>query len=528
MVALPAPALSAAAMRAADQVTIDEWGLPGFTLMETAGRAAVHRIEHAYGAMAGKRVHCFCGKGNNGGDGFVVARVLHARGARVRVIALAEAEAMTEDAARNWRLLEHLAAHDAEDRIALARFESLRQVAAFGAADLLVDALLGTGLTSALREPVRSLVAWINEQPTPCVALDVPTGLHTDHGRALGEAVRADLTVTMGALKTGLLVNDGPVFSGRIDVAEIGIPRAVLEEQAAAHDGCAWQADDATVAGWLPERGPGAHKYSAGLALVVAGSPGMTGAPVMAARAAYRAGAGFVTCVCHEAIETTLAAKLTEVTTRTLPGTDDGGIDPEGALEALARPLEKARSLLIGPGLGQHPETQRFIRTLLTRIDVPAVLDADALNALAADPAFLAEHARGRWILTPHAGEFRRLAGDDVDLDDRVRTAQHFARRWNSVLVLKGLPSLVAAPDGTAFVNATGGPALATAGTGDVLAGLCVGLLAQGLAPLHAAVAALHLGGAAADRYAARRAARSMVATDLLAELPAVLHERFR
>ena len=527
MVSLPAPVLSAAAMRAADRVTIDEWELPGFTLMETAGRAAVRCIEHAYGPMAGRRVHCFCGKGNNGGDGFVVARVLHARGAHVRVIALAGAEAMTDDAARNWRLLEHLAAHDAEDRLALARFESLRQVAAFETADLHVDALLGTGLTSALREPVRSLVAWINEQPTPCVALDAPTGLHTDHGRALGGAVRAERTVTMGALKTGLLVNDGPVFCGQIDVAEIGIPRAVLEAQAGAHDGCAWQADDATVAAWLPERGPDAHKYSAGLALVVAGSPGMTGAPVMAARAAYRAGAGFVTCGCHEAIETTLAAKLTEVTTRTLPGTG-GGIDPEGALDALAPPLEKARGLLLGPGLGQHPATQRFVRTLLARSEVPAVLDADALNALAGDPGFLAEHAHGRWILTPHAGEFRRLAGDDVDLDDRVRTAQHFARRWNCVLVLKGLPSLVAAPDGTTFVNATGGPALATAGTGDVLAGLCVGLLAQGLAPLHAAVAALHLGGAAADRYTARRAARSMVATDLLAELPAVLHERFR
>ena len=501
-----APILTAEAMRAADRFAIDDFGVPGFTLMETAGRAAAAWIDKIYGPMAGQRVICFCGKGNNGGDGFVVSRVLFERGAHVRVVALDGPEAMTEDAAHNWQLLERLGARDGEGRLALERFENLRQVAAFERADLHVDALLGTGLTSALREPVRGLVAWINEQAVPVAALDVPTGLHSDHGRALGEAIRADLTVTMGALKTGLLVNDA------------------ARRQ---HDGCALRAGDATIRAWLPQRAADAHKYSAGLALVVAGSPGMTGAPVMAATAAYRAGAGFVTCACHEAIEPTLAHKLTEVTTLTLPGTGDGGLDPGGALDALADRLEKARGLLVGPGLGRHPQTQQFVRELLVHTAVPAVLDADALNALADDPDFLAEHARGRWILTPHAGEFRRLAGDDVDLDDRVRTAQVWARRWNCVLVLKGLPSVVAAPDGTAFVNATGGPALATAGTGDVLAGLVAGLLAQGLAPLEAAVAALHLGGAAADRYATRHAARSMVATDLLGELPAVLHERF-
>jgi len=189
--------------------------------------------------------------------------------------------------------------------------------------------------------------------------------------------------------------------------------------------------------------------------------------------------------------------------------------------------MDKARALLVGPGLGRAAGTTQFVRDLLRASDHPAVIDADGLNALAEDPAPL-DQAAGRWILTPHAGEFRRLAGDDADLDDPIRTAQTYAQRWNCVLLLKGMPSIVAAPNGTAFVNGTGNPALATAGTGDVLAGLCVSLLAQGLPPTQAALCALHLGGAAADRYAAHTESRTMMALDLLTQLPPVLNERFR
>jgi len=519
------PVLTAEAMREADRFSIEEYGIPGFTLMETAARGAADRIEQAFGPLAGKTVTCFGGKGNNGGDGFVVARVLHARGARVRVLAMSGPEAMSDDAAHNWRLLEQLAEHDS-DRLALARFEDLQQLAAYREADLYVDALLGTGLASALREPLHGLVAWLNEQPSPVVALDVPTGLHSDRGVILGAAVRADLTVTMGALKVGLLINDGPAVAGRVEVVEIGIPRFVID-RVQARPGCAWLPTDAAVEAWLPERPRDAHKYSAGMALVVGGAAGMTGAPVMASVAAARVGAGYVTCACPRSIQPLLAAKMTEVTTLALPETPDGTLNPDGALDTLAPRLEKARALLVGPGQGRHADTQRFIRALLQQTDLPVVVDADALNALADDPDLIARHAAGRWILTPHAGEFRRLAGAEVDLSDRVGVVQEYARRWNCVLILKGLPSVVGTPDGAAFINATGNPALATAGTGDVLAGLCAGLLAQGLPPVPAAVAALHLGGAAADRYAAHHHPRTMIATDLLDQLPLVLKERF-
>lgn len=520
------PILTAEAMREADRFTIEDYGLPGFTLMESAGRGAADQIEAHWGSITGKTVACFCGKGNNGGDGFVVARVLHARGATVQVFALSDPDDMSEDAARNWHLLEQLADNDGAHRLLLTQFENLRQVAAFQPADVYIDALLGTGLTSDLREPIRSLVAWLNKQPQPTVALDVPTGLHSDTGTLLGDAVRADLTVTMGALKAGLLLGEGPVRSGQVETVEIGIPRFVLEE-VRQQPGCAWYPTDAAIADWLPRRMHDAHKYSAGLALIVAGSPGMTGAPVMASLSAARTGAGFVTCACPAAIQDTLATKLTEVTTLALPEQQDGGIDTKAALDTLAPRLEKARALLIGPGMGQAPATQHFIRSLLQETSLPVVVDADGLNALADDPGFITKHAEGRWVLTPHTGEFTRLADDGVNLKDRIRTAQTYAQRWNCVLILKGMPSLTATPDGTVYINPTGNPALATAGTGDVLAGMCTGLLAQGLSPLHAAVCALHVGGAAADRYAFHRHGATMMATDLLDHLPLVLRERF-
>jgi hydroxyethylthiazole kinase-like uncharacterized protein yjeF len=520
------PVLTAEAMREADRFAIEAYGIPGFTLMETAGRGAADRIEEAFGPMAGKTAACICGKGNNGGDGFVVARVLHARGARVRVLAMSERDALSDDAAHNWRLLEHLAARD-DDRLALARFENLDQLAAYAGADLYVDALLGTGLASALREPLHGVVTWLNDQPSPTVALDVPTGLHSDQGTILGTAVYADLTVTMGALKVGLLINEGPAVAGRVAVVEIGIPRFVID-RVQTRPGCAWLPTDAAVAAWLPTRPRDAHKYSVGMALIVGGAAGLTGAPVMASRAAARVGAGYVTCACPRSIQPILATKMTEVTTLALPETPAGGLDPDGALDALTPGLEKARALLVGPGQGRHADTRRFVRALLQQTDLPAVVDADALHALADDPDWMARHAAGRWILTPHAGEFRGLAGADVDLSDRVRVAQEYAQRWNCVLLLKGLPSVVSSPDGAAFIDATGGnPALATAGTGDVLAGLCAGLLAQGLPPTRAAVCALHLGGAAADRYTAHRHQRTMIATDLLDQLPLVMNERF-
>ncbi len=521
------PVLTADAMREADRFTIEEYGVPGFTLMESAGRGAADRIAAAYGPLADQPAMILCGKGNNGGDGLVVARQLLAYGAEVHVVTMDPPDALRGDPARNYALLEQLRASE-RDRLTLRVFDGLDALDAYAQRvrpALYVDALLGTGLTSALREPIRGVVSWLNDRPAPVVAIDVPTGLHSDTGAVLGDAVVADRTVTMAALKAGLLLGEGPRVAGALDVIEIGIPRFALDRAAEA-PGCARLTTDAGVRRWLPTRAHDAYKYSVGMALVVGGAPGYTGAPVMAAQAAARAGAGYVACACPSAVQPILAGKLTEIPTIALPD-GEAGIRPDAALQALDDTLPRARALLVGPGLGRAPDTARFVQALLRQSDRPAVVDADGLNALAGQMNAFAPHAAGRWILTPHAGEFRRLAGSDADLEDRLRTAQAYAERWNCVLLLKGMPSVVACPDGTAYVNGTGNPALATAGTGDVLAGFCTGFLAQGLTPKHAALCALHVGGAAADRYAARVHARTTVALDLLDQLPSVLDERF-
>ena len=524
--ALP-PVLTADAMRDADRFTIEEYGVPGFTLMESAGRGATDCIDDAYGPLADRPVMILCGKGNNGGDGLVVARQLLAYRAEVHVVTTDPPDALRDDPAHNYDLLQQLQGAES-DRLTLHVFEDLDALDAYAQRTrpvLYVDALLGTGLTSDLREPILSLVQWLNNQPAPTVALDVPTGLHSDTGAVLGGAVVADRTVTMAALKAGLLTGEGPRVAGALDVVDIGIPRHVVDGVLDA-PGCARLTTDAAIRRWLPERPHNAHKYSVGMALVVGGAPGYTGAPVMSALAAARAGAGYVACACPASVQSVLAGKMTEVPTIALPD-GDTGIRPDAALDALDGSLQKARALLIGPGLGRAADTARFARTLLRTSDRPAVIDADGLNALAGHMDDLATQAGGQWILTPHAGEFRRLAGDAAHLGDRIRTAQTYAERWNSVLLLKGMPSIVACPDGTAYVNGTGNPALATAGTGDVLAGLCVSFLAQGCTPKHAALCALHIGGAAADRYAARHSRRTMMALDLLDELPSVFDARF-
>lgn len=524
------PVLSAEAMRAADDSTINEFGIPGFTLMESAGRGTALMLERSLGGLDDKRINIYCGKGNNGGDGYVIARYLYNSGAKLQVISLGASDELSEDARSNFRLLQKMAERDADRRLSLATFEAVDHIPA---ADVHVDALLGTGLTSDLREPVLSLVNWLNEQPGTKIAVDLPTGLHTDLGEPLGSAFNADWTFTMGARKTGQCVGQGKTICGRVEVVDIGIPRFVLEEPVASGErSCAWLSDDRAVRSWLPDRSYDANKYSVGLALVVAGSAGMTGAPVMAATAAARIGAGYVVCACDHRIQATLGVKMTEVTTIPLAA-GENGIDPEGAMEAVRGRLEKTQGALIGCGLGRDPDTQAFVRRFLSEVDVPVVVDADGLNALAGHTELIEQHANGRWVLTPHMGEFRRLAGDEIDSNDAldpsdtVALAQHFAAKWNCVLLLKGLPSVVATPTGTAYLNATGGPALASAGTGDVLSGLCAGLLAQGMDPERAAVAALHIGGAAADAYASRFDGRTLQAMDIIGELPELLKERF-
>ncbi len=520
------PILTGAAMRRADQTTISELGIPGLTLMETAGRGIVGHMLDRIEGVRDKHVLVVCGKGNNGGDGLVVARGLAEAGCRVTVLLLFHWNEMSEDALANLEVLRRLLQLTSPPAVEIVQFESVSAIDDLREADVIVDAMLGTGIESELRDPIRSVVDWINGSNARVVAVDIATGISTDTGKVLGTAVRAQLTVTMAALKVGHVVGDGPDYSGQVEVVDIGIPRAVLDS-CAADPGCAVSTTDREVARWFKPRSRDAHKYSAGTLVAAVGSKRFPGAAVMSSSAASRMGAGYVICGAPKSIQSTLSANLTDVTILPLEETVDGNL-ARSARQGLEERLGKATAILVGCGIGRDSETLDFVLDLVSNVDVPGVIDADGLYALQRDKSALRRDKGREWILTPHWGEFKALVGDDsIDPTDRVRLASRFAQEWGCVLLLKGMPSVVGCPDGRVYINRTGNSGVATAGTGDVLAGFCAGLLAQGLDPVEAAVAGLHIGGAAADMFASRADSRTLVAMDLVNLIPETVKTRF-
>ncbi|MEM1448888.1 MAG: NAD(P)H-hydrate dehydratase [Planctomycetota bacterium] len=545
------PVFSTEAMRAADRATIEEFGIGGFTLMETAARASADAIEERHGPAARLDALVLAGRGNNGGDGLAIARHLAHRGARVVVVTLASADegGGTPDARHNLALLRAMIERDPDlqlelhevatesdvdaviGRIAPGRIDAGRIDA--GRATIAVDALLGIGQRGPLGAPIPRLVDLANGC-ADAVAIDVPTGIDSDTGEALEPGhVRADLTVSMAALKPCHLFGAGRGASGDVVVADIGIPR-YLEERVLGADGSAVVPTDAAVAEQLPPpRATGAHKDSVGLALVVAGSEAYPGAAVLATTAAGGIGAGYVVCATTPSARAAIAARAPMAATVALPTTGSGGIAVDAVEEVVAR-ATRARALLVGPGLDRDDGTVQFVRELLARVELPTVVDADGLYALAEGGVdeFPAE-ARARWVLTPHLGEFRRLvrgAGDDpaaLDLERRTWLVRAWAERLGATLVLKGAPSVTSDPRGRTFVASSVEAAHATAGSGDVLAGTIVGLLAQGLDGVSAAVCAQHVGAAAAQAWREDRDPRSMQPTDAVEALPHVLRERF-
>jgi ADP-dependent NAD(P)H-hydrate dehydratase / NAD(P)H-hydrate epimerase len=514
------PILSVAAMQAADRYAIDELAIPGFALMDVAGRAVFRAISARL--QPEDTVTVFCGPGNNGGDGYVVARLLVQAGHRVRVVRT-KAPAEGSDASRHAALLDRLHAHGFSDRFSIISAEAFLSSSASERVDWCVDALLGTGVNREVAGTVGDLIDWINASGRPVVSVDVPSGLNGDTGETLGRCVHATQTVTLASLKTGLVMGEGPAACGDVVVAEIGIPSDVLRSSAEA-DGGAMAVTDEAVRAWIPPRSRDAYKYSAGFVLVIAGSRGMAGAAIMTARAAARMGAGYVACAVPDAITTEVTCGVPTSTSMELP-TKDGGILALEAIETIGTALERADAVVIGPGLGRHSSTMEFVRRLLARWNSNTVVDADAIVALADVDLTAFEH-RDRWLLTPHSGEFGHLTGTTPTADGRLQIAATFARENGTTLLLKGTPSIVGRRTGLPFVATTGHESLATAGTGDVLSGMCGALLARGLEPDRAAAAALHLGGLTAREFSRSAHGSAMIATDLIDRLPHSLFDR--
>ncbi len=500
---------TAEAMQDADRRTVDELGIPGQALMENAGGECTRLIHQQYGATRAPKAVIVAGRGNNGGDGYVIARRLAALGWHILTLVLAHREEIVGDARTNLELLPR----------AMVRFSPrgiLPYAEDLAEATIIVDALLGTGLTRMVDGPYAEAVNLINGAGPPVVAVDIPSGIHGTSGNVMGTAVRATLTVTFAGAKVGQFLYPGTEYVGELRVVEIGIPPGLLAEIPGYE-----YLDIAAARSTLRPRPRTAHKGSCGHLLVIAGSRGKTGAAAMAANSAVRSGSGLVTLAVPATLHDILEVKTTEAMTFPL---DDAG---RGYLGSLALPeilalLPGRDAVALGPGLSRNPETAALVRQLLKEIRIPLLLDADALNAVSEEPESLAAIRSPATVLTPHPGEMARLCGCSVaDIEaNRVATARDAAIRHGVYLILKGARTVCAAPDGRIALNGSGNPGMATGGMGDILTGIVGSLLGQGYPPFDACKLGVFLHGLAADLVAADKGEIGLCATDVQEKLP--------
>jgi len=501
-------------MRMLDSAAINEYGIPGVVLMENAGRRVVEVVRQVLGDARGKVVTIFCGKGSNGGDGLVVARHLLNMGAEVKLMLLANVDEISGDARINldiWRKMgQKIYAIHHGDGINIVRLVLMNT-------DLIVDAIYGTGFRGKMNDKMGRVVELLNESGKSIVAVDVPSGLNAGTGQVGGPCIQAAHTVTFGLPKLGLILEPGSDFAGELHIADISIPPVVIEKLAPQR----YLITGELVGEWLPRRPSGSHKGSFGRVLVLAGSRGMTGAACLAGDAALRAGAGLVTVAGPEKLHDILEAKLTEVMTVPLPDSGRGSFSRAARQDILAM-LDRFDVLAIGPGISADLEVAALVRELLPSVQIPCVVDADALNALAGAGEILRK-VQAPVVLTPHPGEMARLLGTGIkDIQaDRLTAASLAASTWNVVALLKGARTVVAAPDGSMYINPTGNPGMATAGCGDVLTGVIAALIAQGLDPARAAAAGAYVHGLAGDLAAAEKGQTGMTAGDVLGAVPA-------
>jgi NAD(P)H-hydrate epimerase len=506
--------VTAAEMRELDRAAIKGRKVPSLRLMENAGNAVAREMERRFGSLRGKTVTIVSGKGQNGGDGLVVARLLRQKGCKARVALLTAPSALKGDAAANLKRFQRAGGrcHAIEtDANLTAVLGPLLQTS-----DLLVDAIFGTGLNAPVKGVAASAIALMNASSRPIVAIDLPSGLDADTGTVLGTAVTATLTVTLARPKRGLYLGVGPNYAGVICVADIGIPADLIATAKIP----VTLLDAASIRPLLPIRHRTAHKGTFGHAGLIAGSAGKTGAAAMAAMAALRIGAGLVTVATARSVSDVLEAKLLEAMTFPVPETEARTLSKQ-ALESLRAFAADKTALAIGPGIGTHPDTQTLVHNLLVEVNKPMVLDADGLNALAGHREMLSR-AGGPLILTPHPGEMARLLGiTSAEVQrDRLGVAARLAREQHVCVVLKGAGTIVAGPDGRLAVNSTGNPGMATAGTGDVLTGIITGLLAQGLSAWDAACAGVYLHGLAGDLAASEQSEMGLIAGDVIQAIP--------
>lgn len=502
--------VTAHTMQEIDRRAIEEFGIAGHILMEKAGRACVDEIVGEFG-LTGRSV-IIAGKGNNGGDGYVIARLLLQKGWNVKVYIIAERDSITGDAALN---LEKLPAKNInycphEGQLPALHMEEIFQ------ADIIVDALLGTGLRSDIGGVYLEAINLINASGRPVLSVDIPSGIHGTTGRILGEAIRAYITVTFAFAKLGHVLYPGAEHTGRLVVADIGIPQKLLET-ASGYEFL----NQECIRPLLHRRDRLAHKGHFGHCLIIAGCPGKTGAASLTTNSAVRAGSGLVTLAVAESLHHILEIKTTEAMTVALPDSGSGYLT-NNAFPGIEKQLLGKDAVALGPGLDRRPGTTSLVHTIIETVSLPMVIDADGLNALAEDITVLRRKRSGNIILTPHPGEMSRLLGTSIpDVEAiRISVAQEFARNFGIYLILKGARTIIASPTGTAAINSSGNPGMATGGMGDVLTGILVSLLGQGYGSWDTCRLGVFIHGYAADLVAEQKGEIGITASDVQEMLP--------
>lgn len=527
-----------------DKAVIEDLGIPGAVLMESAARGvfrtAIEILSNHYGAAVplpfsaghsddecghgpdlpahmiarGRTVKIFCGKGNNGGDGLAAARMLDSVDAEVEVVLMCKGEDLSGDAGLQYDFCRALDIEIIEDAVPEDFFTG-------GNYHLVIDALLGTGIKGAAQGRIAEAIGEINNSTCPVISIDIPSGVEGSSGRALGPAVYASATPTMAGLKRGLEFPPGRDMAGNVSIVDIGSPAKIVEESQPYF----WRIEPDDVIYRLPVRSQDIHKGEVGRIFILAGSLGMTGAAVMTAEACVRSGAGLVVLGIPASLNSIAEAKLTEAMTIPLVETEQGSFSRLAEKEIRAR-LNWATVCAIGPGISRVKETCESVRNIIKNVAIPAVIDADALYALAEKPESL-KNLPERCILTPHLGEFARMVEMEVEevKVNRVEIAQEKSADWNAVIVLKGSPTLIACPDGNIYCNPSGNPGMATGGVGDVLTGHLAALLGMGMTPEDAAIAGVYLHGLAGDFASGEKGEFGMKAGDIIDKLPDVLKE---
>lgn len=504
-------------MRKLDQKAIQEFGIPGMVLMENAARGTVNALFRFFPRLLNTPVGILAGRGNNGGDALAVARYLVNRGIPSQVFLLAAKDQIGGDAGTNLAILNRMGIPVQEIR---NQQELNAHKATIAAQEILIDGILGTGLKGPVSGFLAEAIAFLNSLKKPIVAIDIPSGLDANSGLVLGACIQAQLTVTFGLAKRGLLVQPGAQAVGELVIVDISLPCSVIEKETIRD----YLIEGNSFLPYLLPRNPEAHKGEFGHLFILAGSPGKTGAAALVSQSALRVGTGLITLGIPQSLNPILEEKLTEVMTEPLPETKNKTLSLRSR-EWILNLSSRKTALAIGPGISLHPETVRLVQQIVRKIELPAVIDADGLTAVGGKIEILRK-TRGELILTPHPGEMARLLGTTVEevQKDRIDIARKFATEHGIILVLKGNRSLIASPQGDVFINPTGNPGMASGGMGDVLTGMIGGFLAQGIPALEAAKLGVYLHGLAGDYVAFLKGERGIAAMDLIDYTPLVLN----